>query len=310
MVHTTSSEIEQLEYIGSGLFGKVLKKDRDTAYKVYFSTVKDEFGQYCDNPTLKLSKRRFNRLVQRSKELKYTSGILDTLSVDGEFSGVVMPYHYGTNLIHVLEAPLSVKIDLSKQLVRNAKELTHHHIYPCDYKLNNILLEDGNIQIIDLDDIHTHVCCGPNPFYKAYSLQSLNETIQTLLFEFGRIHVPKSVSKELEREGREMRFSYNSLEAYIQGKEEKKDVLYIDSHTDIDALKELLKKHPYKLVYVIPEDLEENQYMNIILELKKHHISLYDITYDKRVKDYPTIDSVRDSHYLKGKELVKEFVKQ
>ena len=61
------------------------------------------------------------------------------------------------------DSSYKLKADLSRQFVRNSKELIRHNIYPLDYKLNNLMCENGELRIIDLDDFHTKVCRIPNP---------------------------------------------------------------------------------------------------------------------------------------------------
>lgn len=52
------------------------------------------------------------------------------------------------------------------KLVRNSQELTRFRIYPLDLKLDNIMYVDGQVKIIDLDDLYTKYMLIPSRRYK------------------------------------------------------------------------------------------------------------------------------------------------
>lgn len=226
MIHITSSNIEKLERIKSGKFGTVYKKDDDIAYKIYHPTVSDDSWKETMNPTLLLPQIRYNVLIKRSNSLKYSGGVIDKLYVDGKFAGVIIPYYDGVELAQLMDDPIDFKIKLSKKIIRNAKELTANLIYPTDYKLNNILYSNGKVQLIDLDDVKTHICFTPNIIFRSLSINSLGETIQAFLKEHKHLPLPKEVKKSVEREKFFYTSKYNTIEEYLKRKK-KKEKYYI-----------------------------------------------------------------------------------
>ena len=308
MIQLCSEDLVGLPKLGSGTFGTVYQKDDKIAYKIYHPTVANENGKYVQNPTLKLPKSRFDRLIQRSKKLHHTGGVLDVISLDGKFGGVVIPYSPGIRFNQIMNSPLRLRMDASYELVRNAKELSSHFIYPTDYKLNNILYEDGNVRIIDLDDKRTHVSSTYNPFYRAVSVNALNETILTFMKEYLRHPVPKSVDKALLREDGRYTTQYKGIEDYLNQKEREKDIVLLDSSSCIETLSHFPSDSSF--VYVLDDAyLREEEYMRIIQFYKYLGIPIYDFVRKARVDSYPDIENVRKMVHVQDKNVVKVYKK-
>lgn len=307
MIKIDRSELKDLEYIGSGTFGTVYKKDDKTAYKIYHITVKDSIrGIGVYNPCFTLSKVHYSALLSRSKKLKYSGGIKDFIYVDGMFGGVKIPYYEGTTLDKLLDKPLKLKIELSNQIIRNCKELTGKLIYPTDYKLNNIVLCNDEIKLIDLDDKRTQVSLTPNPIIRSYSINALGETIQTLLKMYNHHPIPLKVAKKITRNKSFYSFRYNKIEEYLNNMKKEKNIIFINKESDIQKLKELINNNDFKIVYIINDKcLEEEPYLELINKFKLNNIELYDFITTKKIEDYSSIENINESYLLSSKELKK-----
>lgn len=311
MVYLTSSNIEKLERIKSGKFGTVYKKDDNTAYKIYHPTVADNSWKETMNPTLLVPQVHYNFLIKRSQNLKYSGGVIDKLYVDGKFAGVVIPYYDGVELFTLMDEPIDFKIKLSKKIIRNAKELTNNLIYPTDYKLNNILYSNGKVQLIDLDDVKTHVCITPNIIFNSLSINILGETIQTFLKEYKHLPLPKEVKKKLEKENFFYTTKYNKIEEYLKRKEKKKNVIFIYEDTDYEKLKRYISQKNYKIVYVLKDEEKDdkNHLLNIINRLKENNIIIYDFTTFGKKNDYKEIENINEEFEFDNKGLKKVLKK-
>ena len=119
-----------------------------------------------NNPMKLYRKHRFDRMIRLDKKLEYTDLCNDVIFMDGKFSGVCIPFYGYDCLYKLLGMPFDVKMDISNQLVRNSQELTRFRIYPLDLKLDNVMYVDGQVKIIDLDDLYTKYMLIPNFIYK------------------------------------------------------------------------------------------------------------------------------------------------
>ena len=293
MINITKEELQKLEKIGEGTFGTIYKKDDKTAYKIYHKKVVNRSILIIhDNPTLSLTKSHFKRLINRSKNLKYTGGIYDMIILDGKFGGVCIPYYGGENLSNLTNQPLKLKIDLSKKIVRNAQELTDNLIFPSDFKLNNIILSNGEIRIIDLDDKTTHVCLTPNPIYKFISINSLGWTIQTLLGENSHPYFSHQISQMTERSKLFSTYSYKKILDYIKSKEIENNIVFIDENFDLETLLLLIHKYNFKCVLVLESNnIDKNKILSIINYLNSLNIRLYDIAIIDSLDKYNEIEN-------------------
>lgn len=308
MISISKDELNQLEVIGCGKFGTVYKKDESIAYKIYHSTIYDDLtGIKIDNPSLLLSPFHFKKLISKSKKLEYSGGVLDTIYLDGKFGGVVIPYYNGDSLSKFIDASFAFKIDLSRKLVQNAKELTSQFIYPFDYRLDNVILEHNQIRIIDIDDVKTHVCMFSNPLYRAFSINSLSTMIQVLFRQYDHSFVNSSVKELLDREKSFSAIQYQKIEEYIQQKEKKIDVLFFHFHSDLKKVYELSNTHDLKCILVLENSaINKQELLKEIHFLQEQGISLYDVVTPNKIDDYPTIENTRDMVLLSEEK--QEFI--
>ena len=302
MVEIEREELDDLEKLGSGKFGTVYKKDDEIAYKIYFRTVADLCGIGHDNPSLNLSKRRFKKLIDISRQLKYTGGILDTIKIDGQFGGVVIPYYSGKTLDKMMDAPLELKVDISNQLVINCQELHRHCIYPIDFKLNNLIMDNDNVRIIDIDDIHTHVFSAPNPIYGIFSTNALSETIETFFEEYKHLYFPRGIRKQLQRQSYRFTTNHRSIRNYIDKKNQEKNIIFVDIETDLDTIKRLAANKEYKVVFVIPKMLSKKELSFILERFKNNGIDLYDFVMEDKIEDYLRIENATTDSKVYAKQ--------
>ncbi len=312
MIYLNSrSDLNKLEYIASGTFGSVYKVDDKTAYKIYHPVIGDKYsGIAVHNPCLSFPKFHYKTLLSRCKKLKYTEGIQDFIYIDGAFGGIKIPYYEGKTLNKVLNEPLSIKIELSKQIIRNCKELTKNLIYSTDYKLNNIILSNNEIKLLDLDDKRTHASITPNIILKTISINVLGETIQSF-FNINNHHpVSLKVKKNLERNKHFYSINYSKIEKYINDMEKEKNIIFINDESNVEKINELINNNDLKVVYVLNNKYtEENELLKIINELKINNIKLFDFTTKEKIEDYSSIESVKESYLLSNKELKKVHLK-
>lgn len=111
MISLTSEELKKLEKIGYGNFG-VIYKDSDKIYKIYNHVVKASAHITVPNPSLRFPKRRLNRLINLNKSIKYTDLVQDTVFIDGQFRGIVLPYYEGETLLDLSQEPLEKRLTI------------------------------------------------------------------------------------------------------------------------------------------------------------------------------------------------------
>ena len=294
MIKISSEELKDLEYINSGKFGKVYKKDDHTAYKIYYKKIADESGRERDNPCLFLSKARINRIINRSKELSFTGGVLDRIIVDRSFGGVVVPYFEGDTLHNCSEIPIRKRIDIAKQYVSKSKELTNHLIYPTDYKLNNVILgQDGELHIIDLDDVRTHPSLFPNPVYHALTVSGLNECMWDIFDLYDYCSVPRSVRKEIYRPHWHVTAKYNTVDSFIEDIEKPRTFVFIDDKTDLDFISTIADVPNFHYVYVLDYDgyetPDEAYFLSRLQKCKEKNIPIFDFVKRKDLDKYSSM---------------------
>ncbi len=310
MVHITSLELDNLEKLAGGGFGTIYKKDDHTAYKVYVKDMYDAFGTVTKNPSLKYPSLRLYLLRKKGDSLKYTDVFSDYLFVDGEFAGVVIPLYHGKSLVECRDIPIEDKIDISKQVVRNSKELTDHFIYPTDYKLGNILFVNGEVKFIDLDDILTKVSYGPNFLRLNEAIIGIGDTIYSFFYEFAYKPYSFTVKNLLLKEEAPHFSTYEDIYQYLELKKKKKSFLTIDHNSDLSVAKDFLSNHSHHVIFQCPDTYYHGEYyQSIIEELKRNGILLYDFVFPNE-KDYlPYQFSIEEELELKGKQFVKKSSK-
>lgn len=310
MIKITNEDINNFRHIRSGRFGTVYQVDDNTAYKIYFPCIADDYsGKAITNPVLSLTSLHFHTLLKRSTKLKYSGGIQDLVYVDGEFGGVCIPYYDGPLLYEIMDRPLKLRIDLSRKMIRNAKELTGLNIFHTDYKLNNVILCKGNPQFVDLDDTRTHACFTPNPLFRYLSVNSLGETIQTFVSQFNHLGVPKNVYKELQREKGFSTGTYKKIEDYLDRKEQPKVIVFVDENSDLDSLREYVDKG-FIFIYVLNSREEVEKGLDIINRFKQYGIPIYDFVIREGMDKYDNLEVIKEEYVMDQKELKKVNKKQ
>lgn len=307
MISISRDELEYLPKIGSGKFGTVYKKDDELAYKIYHPTVSSYDGRILDNPALRLPWLRFHKLKQKGKKLQYTDVLKDVIYVNGHFGGVCLPYYNGTTLNHLLNESVSLKIDISKQLVRNGKELLDHYIYPIDYKLNNIFFTNGNVKIIDLDDYFTHVRSFKSPFLHSGAINGLSETVLTFFGEYLYLGYGSAVSNKLLRKPVPSSFHLEDLDSYLKNKEENFVYLLVNDTTDISEAKKYFSNGPIRIIYIFDgsKHFDNHYLLNIIQQYQNAGISLFDMVPYHLWEQYSHNYIMQDCLQLDNKSLKK-----
>ena len=283
MVSITRKDLLKLERVGVGNFGTIYKNG-DKVYKIYHEKVRTEYDTFRPNPSLKLDKAKINKYLKLDKKLLYTDLIKDIIYIDGKFSGVVLPYYNGETLCKTLELPVEEKIETAHQLVRNSKELTDNKIYPLDYKLNNIMLVDGNPKFIDLDDAFTFFQTFSFPTKTKEVVKNLDKTIKTYFNDTNYYPFNKKIIKLLAHNPTP-NTNYEELSKYIESKSKRHNYIFIDSNIDTTVNMRLLKNPNFRTIYVYSGSNNELTERNI-QEILEKRIDLYDVVSSNMMRKY------------------------
>lgn len=298
---TNINEINK-QYLGKGLYGRVYRY-QDKAIKLYHPIL---YKHDMTNPCLKLNRKKFKLMKIRKSEIKHTFLVGDLLYINGAFSGVVYPYVEGENLGKLLyQLSIDEKQKLSKQLLRNAKELTDHQIYPKDYRLPNILRDtEGNIKIIDIDDIHTKVTLFPNPMELLLSLKSLKRALIDLLedddyFNYRKNHQLQKYTETLKIAKAPL-ITYQNLRTYIDKKTNPFKSIFINTKhlrllnsSTIENINTIMENTDANLI-LISETLKDSVVENIF----EKEIPLYDYIDTKNKGIEETIEKYLKKHNI------------
>ena len=294
MVNIDERQLRDLSKISSGNFGNIYRAG-DNVFKVYEPKIKTTVGTLDNNPMLRDSYKvisRLQKLIELNKKVKKTDLITDLLYVDGKFRGVVLPYYDGLELTKVMDKPLKDKIEYSRKLLENARELSKHHIYPTDYKLINLLLVGNQIKIIDLDDIFTKVGIRYAPMYHKECIYGLYETIAALLNE-NRYHCYISEADGLIVPHKsKIDGTFESIESYLDDKEEDHSYIFLDETTDLDIYSDALYLNDIRVVVLNHGDKEA--LLRLLDELNRRCIRIYDVIDAKVLYQYLNDSSYSD----------------
>ena len=298
MLSITRDDLKKYERIGNGKYGIVYKIDSNNVIKVYKDTIIDLVGDAITNPALSISKRRIKRIIARSKKVKNTDLASDFVVLDGFFHGYVLPYYDGKTLDKVKNLTYAEKKKISLDLVDNDKELKDNYIYPTDYHTDNIMVVDGKVKIIDLDDPLTHFTMFPNIALSTLSMGRLNETIRDFYDEFDTTLYGCYTLDRLQRV--RPGYSYNSrwIDKYLQEKEKIMDYLIIDRDTDIDLLKELLRNHRFRVLYAL-QDINHDETVRVVEYFKDNDVELFDFVLEEKEDNYFSNFPVRNKIFVK-----------
>ena len=284
MINITSLDLDNLEKGKSGYYG-VIYRNKDKAYKIYKKEIKVGFSEEKKNPMRRYRKCIYRRMIDLNDKLQYTDLCSDVVFADGEFAGICFPFYEGELLLDLRDSPFDLKMDISRQLVRNSKELTDNYVYPYDYKLKNLMLVDGEVKILDLDDIVTKYSLLPNLYRKRKTIKGLDETIKTFFGEYDRCHFHDfNDGEELSRPRYRLSSNYEGINEYLKEKDKKINFLIVDYKLlDDDTIPLLLNLEGYKIIVTYSSQNYFNvKAKDILSNIIVHNGSIFDfVQYDK-----------------------------
>ncbi len=308
MIQISKEDLKSYREILSGQFGVVYQVNDDYVYKIYNPTLYHSSGHEYKNPALKMSKKKIRLLMNAGKSLQYTDVLKDVVFLDNKFAGIALPYYNGGTITDILSKPYAVKRETSRQLLRNAKELNEHYIYPMDYKLNNIMMHNGDVKIIDLDDPLTKVDAHRNKHHLKNSTIILGDTIYTIFNEFKVRPFSDDITRQLAKPYPNLTKSISSIEDYLNIKDDDTPFLIIDNSSDLKRLKSLLSSHEFRILYhCFDRNYNDFYYQHFIDYYEKQGIHLFDFLgfdhfYDYYLQDYAPCEV----YELKEKSFVKK----
>lgn len=309
MINLDKSQIRKLEYVQNGGFGVLYKKD-NLIYKLYRNKVNCSYSLKVDNPSLRYCPLKIRRLMRLNDKLLYTDLVQDIIFVDGKFAGVVLPFYDGKTFSDSDDLPFEERLSLSFELVRNSSELTNHYIYPMDYKLNNFMIVDGNVKIIDLDDVFTKVGLIYRPIKEKKCISNLDCSIKSFLNEF--CSFPSSFFKDLiSKSTPHANYSYDDIIDYLKGKSRRYIYVVINDDSDIYSNIKLIRDSNVRVIY---ERDRYNGYDDMelrISQLNEMGISIYDVILSRNIDNYFNNVLFNRVYEIKGESLFeKNFAKK
>ena len=302
MANITSEYLKNCEVIGSGCFGVVYRRG-NKAYKVYREEIKDDFKEPADNPVLTNPGRTFdklNRLIRLNSLIEYSDLAEDILYVDNKLSGVVLPYYDGKLFYDIVFEPIENRITYARELLRNARELTSHNIYPLDHRLKNIMLVNGEVKIIDLDDYYSRVTRFVNPYYYFRSISALDDSIKSFFREYERASYNQAIMQRIERQTPKCNLTYGGISKYIDFKSEKHRLLFIDENFRLND--EMLING--SRVIIVYDRLYTRKMLEVIDKLNQRGISVYDIIDVGLMDEYINNNSHSDCVYVENNNVL------
>ncbi len=304
MLSLNKSDIRNLESLGSGAFGTVYRLDDNRAIKVYHETVESLLGNYKKNPQLKKIDRAL-RIKRIGKKIEHSDLIQDLLYLDGNYAGIVIPFYDGVTLNNMMDVPIDLKVDISKQLIRNCEELTSNNIYPLDFKLNNIIYVDGEVKILDLDDTFTKYYLFKNERQRRRVVIGLDETIKTYFSEYRYSTYNSLLRYYLTRKIPEDESEYSEINNYVEKKEEGDNYLFIDINSDIDIIKSITNSGNYKIIILYDHSEYDVEVFAKYLDLlERNGIYVYDILRRNEFDFYFNNNKINNKKYIKGNSII------
>ena len=278
MINITSLDLDKLEKVARGGFG-VVYRDGPKAIKIYHNMVRTGYASEVPNPALYFNKLKLIRLLNKDRLIENTDLIQDIVYSGDRFIGVVYPFYDGITLDRCKKLPLKTRIDMSRQIVSNAKELTDNSIYPLDYKLNNMIYTGNKVKFLDLDDYFTKVKTWKSGRLLKKSTRILDETLRCLLGEYDCYgYIENDVRCLLEKDY-SINNNYDDINKYLDEKEKPVKFILVDSNTDIDKID---GGNDYLLLF-INDYFRNKDLLSMILD---NDLSIYGVVRSNRLSDY------------------------
>lgn len=235
------------------------------------------------------------------KKIKNTDLIEDIVCLNNKYVGVVYPYYDGVTLNQCMDYPIKSKIDMSRQIIENAKELTDNKIYPLDYKLNNMIYIDDKVKIIDLDDYYTKVKLFKSDRLLRKSNIILDETIKTFMGEYEYYsYIDLDLQKLLLKKKTKLNDNFEDISSYLDEKEKLINFLLVDLDTDISKIENL---DDYLLLFV--SDFVKNE--DIISYIINNNINVYDVVRSNKLLKYLNNHSIDECVDKTGVKILKKI---
>ena len=315
-MNITDQDLKHFTYLSSGTFGSVFH-DGKIAFKKYHPEIKTHFDfgyKMIPNPCLRLHPIKFRLMKYYNHYLKYTNLSYEPLYIDQKFSGICYPYYDGDILYHLKSISFSKKEDIVKQLLRNAEELTNHHIYPLDYKLDNIIYtKKGEVKIIDLDDPLTKYKLIKHPNLYQKSMIALKNTVVHFLNSNSN-HPCFSLSPFLKHKQQIYslynQITYQHLYGYLEIHSSMNNFLIIRpgqiSFQMISNIKRMMKQKEIKVIVIDPTSLSFEMLQSFIMSLIHEGVEIYDILPDSSngIENYMNNYNISES-FIIDKQKIK-----
>lgn len=305
MINISENELNKLERVGSGGFGSVYKVG-DKAYKIYTEYIKTGYDTTRLNPMLKNSSlvlNKMDRLIKINHRIEHTDLIEDTIFINNKFRGVVMPFYNGIRLFDIINEPLIDKIKYARKYLECARELTLNHIYPTDYKLNNVLLVDDEIKIIDLDDPFTKVRIISDPLLNKKSIIIFDETIKAFFKENDYHYFLVKLKDYITYKTPNYNDNYEGIIDYINDKTIEHNYVFIDLNSNYDLSFDFVDDN--SRVVLLYDEYNNDKIINIVKSFNEKNIQIYDVISSWVLDRYIINNAYNECVINKEKEFVK-----
>lgn len=215
----------------------------------------------------------------------HTDLIKDTIFIDGKFAGVALPFYDGKTLELSMDLSYKKRVDLSFELVRNTRELTGYFIYPTDFKNNNIMIVDGHIKLIDLDDQFTKVRFRFSNKLHDKCIRSLDLTIKSFLKDFNNLastYLINQIGKKMPP----VNSTYDGINSYLYNKSKKYPYIIISDSSDIYSNIRLLRDSRVRVIYTYNYFGGYDVMCHKISRFNEIGISIYDAVINSKIDEY------------------------
>lgn len=308
----TQKELQQLEKVGQGNFGAVYKQ-QNQALKAYLDKVKAQglFGKsLVANPCLRTPSFVFFRNRILNKKLKLTKLAEEKLIINGRFKGVCNEFYDGTTMNETGPLPYQELEHIGKQLIESTQELTTHHIYPLDLKLDNIIIDiNGNVHIIDLDDPFTKTTIFPHPTLQKRSIYKLKQVL-TIFFHYQHTLISLLTTSLLNNPVTQLKtndkITYEDLYEYVSNEFQQINLIFLKASSldqiNIEHLRNFINKENTKIVLFDHGEIRSYflYFENFISYLKSIDLPVYDVIFGE------DIDTIIQN-YINGHNTINSY---